>query len=274
MKSNLASLKTEVEKLDIDKLIPVPNDLAKLSNVVKNYVVKKTEYDKLVAQVDNTDTIGFVSRTKYEKDGSDLQKKISDVDKKIPDVSSLITKINFNAKVTEIEGKIPDVSNLVTKTNFNTKITEIEGKIPDISSLITKADFDFKLKKISDQVTSNKSKHLFVENELKKFKKLDLSYFWGENYFEGNDGTQNTLVFQVKDKYFEDDHGSTSMAISIWNSKGISKQSLQLVGTKGDPKMSKPIKPAHVLFSKENGILFQKKSDVITTGLTVNIYIV
>ena len=45
LKSNLASLKTEVDKLDIDKLAPVPNDLAKLSNVVKNDVIKKTVYD-------------------------------------------------------------------------------------------------------------------------------------------------------------------------------------------------------------------------------------
>ena len=82
LKSNLASLKTEVDKLDIDKLTPVPNDLANLSNVVKNDVVKKTEYNKLVTKVDNIDTKRFVSRTKYENDGSDFEKKISDVDKK------------------------------------------------------------------------------------------------------------------------------------------------------------------------------------------------
>ena len=46
LKSNLANLKTEVDKLDIDKLTPVPNDLATLSNVVKNDLVKKTEYNK------------------------------------------------------------------------------------------------------------------------------------------------------------------------------------------------------------------------------------
>ena len=45
-KTNLASLKTEVDKLDIAKLTPVPNDLGKLSNLVKNDVVKKTEYNK------------------------------------------------------------------------------------------------------------------------------------------------------------------------------------------------------------------------------------
>ena len=56
LKPNLPSLKTEVDKLDINKLVPVPVDLSKLSDVVKNYVVKKTVYDKLVAKVNSTDT--------------------------------------------------------------------------------------------------------------------------------------------------------------------------------------------------------------------------
>ena len=110
LKSNLASLKTDGDKLDIDKLTPFPNDLAKLSNVVKNDVVKKTEYNKLVTKVDNIDTTNFVKKNKYEKDGSDFEDKINKVDKKIPDVSSLVKKTDFNTKVTEIEGKIPNVS--------------------------------------------------------------------------------------------------------------------------------------------------------------------
>ena len=60
LKANLASLKTEVDKLDIDKLVPVPVDLSKLSDVVKNYVVKKTEYDKLAAKVNSIETSRFV----------------------------------------------------------------------------------------------------------------------------------------------------------------------------------------------------------------------
>ena len=51
LKSNSASLKTEVDKIDADKLKTVPVDLAKLSNVVKNDAIKKTEYDKLVAKI-------------------------------------------------------------------------------------------------------------------------------------------------------------------------------------------------------------------------------
>ena len=63
LKSNLVNLKTEVDKLDIDKLTPVPNDLAKLSNVVKNDVVKETKYNKLITKVDNIDTTGFVLKS-------------------------------------------------------------------------------------------------------------------------------------------------------------------------------------------------------------------
>ena len=68
--------------------------------------------------------------------------------------------------------------------------------------MVTKTDFNAKLKTISDRVTKNKSKHLLVENELKKLKTLDLSYFGGKDYFEGNDGTQNILMFQPTYKYF------------------------------------------------------------------------
>ena len=64
LKINLASLKTEADKLDIDKLVPVPVDLSKLSDVVKHDVVKKTVYDKLVEKVNNIYTSGFASKTK------------------------------------------------------------------------------------------------------------------------------------------------------------------------------------------------------------------
>ena len=63
LKTNLTNLKTEVDKLDINKLVPIPNDLSKLSNIVKNDVVKKTEYNKSVAKVNNIDTSDFVFKT-------------------------------------------------------------------------------------------------------------------------------------------------------------------------------------------------------------------
>ena len=74
--SDLARLHAEVDKLDIDKLISVPVDLSKLSDVVKNNVVKKTVYDKLVVKVNSTDISGFVLKTKYDTNESELEKKI------------------------------------------------------------------------------------------------------------------------------------------------------------------------------------------------------
>ena len=59
-KSDLASLKAEKDILDIDKLVPGPVDLSKLSDVVKNDIAKKTVYDKLAAKVNNNDTSRFV----------------------------------------------------------------------------------------------------------------------------------------------------------------------------------------------------------------------
>ena len=133
-KTNLASLKTEVDKLDIDKLMLVPNDLAKLSNVVKNDVVKKTKYNKLLAKVNGVDTTNFVLKTKCKKDGSDFEDKINKVDKKIPDVSDLVKKTDFNAKITEVEGKIPSITGLATSS----ELTSVVNKIPDASSLVKK----------------------------------------------------------------------------------------------------------------------------------------
>ena len=82
LKSNLASLKTEVDKLDIDKLAPVSVDLTKLRDVVKNVVAKKPEYDKSLAKANNIDTTGFVLKTTYDTNKSDLENNISDADKK------------------------------------------------------------------------------------------------------------------------------------------------------------------------------------------------
>ena len=79
LKTNLASLKTEVDKLDIDKLGPVPVDLSRLIDVVKNDVIKKTVHDEWVAKVDNIDTSDFVLKTGYNADKTELEKKIPNV---------------------------------------------------------------------------------------------------------------------------------------------------------------------------------------------------
>ena len=74
-------------------------------------------YDKLVAKVNSIDTSGFVLKTKYDADKSELENKI-------PDTSGLVKKTDYNAKITEIEGKIPSISGLAT----NAALTAVESK--------------------------------------------------------------------------------------------------------------------------------------------------
>ena len=81
-----------------------PVDLSKLSDVVKNDVAKKTEYDKLASKVNSIDTSGFVLKTKYDTDNLELENKI-------PDISGPVIKTDYHTKMTDIEGKISDVGN-------------------------------------------------------------------------------------------------------------------------------------------------------------------
>ena len=126
LKSNLASLKAKIDKLDIEKLVPVAVDLSKLRDVVK-HVVKKTVYNcvkKWVAKVNNIGARGFVLKAKYDADKTELEKKTHDI-------SGLAKKADCNAK---INGKMPSISGLAT----NTALTAVEIKIPNISSLVKK----------------------------------------------------------------------------------------------------------------------------------------
>ena len=168
-KTNLDNLKTEVDKLNIEKLAPVPVALSKLSDVVKNDVVKKTVYDKLVAQVDNLDTSDFILTTKYNIDKTELEKKI-------PYISGLVRKTEYNTKITELENKIPDIRNLAIKT----ALTAVESKVLSVSNLVEKTDYNTKVTEIenkqilmlscrilTEKLLKLKKKTLLVENELK-----------------------------------------------------------------------------------------------------------
>ena len=94
-KINLSALKTEVDKIDVDKLKTVPDDLAKFSNVVKNEVVKKTDFSADI----------YVTRTKFSTDTNLFDDKIDKVEKKIPDISSLETKRNVTTFVNNLNNR-------------------------------------------------------------------------------------------------------------------------------------------------------------------------
>ena len=94
-------MESKVEKSDVDKLVPVPVDLSKLSDVVKNYVVKKEVYNA----------------------------QIKDIEDKTPDITNLAINTTLNAEINEIKNKIPNITNLAN----NTALTAVENKIPDHS---------------------------------------------------------------------------------------------------------------------------------------------
>ena len=144
LKTNLAALKTEVDKRDTDKLT-VPDDLAKLSNVFKIEVVKKTDFS-----ADN-----YVTRTKFSTDTNALDDQIDKVDKKIPDVSNLATKSSVTILVRDLNDRIDklkindyakktSLTNYMLTSTFNSKSTELENKIKDADiiakSTVTKAN--------------------------------------------------------------------------------------------------------------------------------------
>ena len=181
-KTNLAALKAEVDKIDADKLKTVPVDLAKLSNVINNDIVKKTDYNTKVTSIENqiagvtkntldnlgditklkaVDTSNFVLNTKFASVVTTLENKIDTVDKKIPDISELATKTSltsylqtatFNSKVTELGNKIK-ATDVIAK-NANTKVNTIRS---DLTGYATKADVAMDITAIKNDYVTNAS---------------------------------------------------------------------------------------------------------------------
>ena len=197
-KTNLAALKSEVDKKDVDKLKTTPADLAKLSNVVKNDVVKKIDYSTKVSTIEaqiagltkNTvdnladitklkavDTNSFVLKIKFASDFTTFENKIETVDKKVPDVSGLATKTSltsylqtstFNSKVTEVENKIKatDIIAKSANTKANTIRSDLTGyaKKADVPTGITTIKNDNVTNaSLASQLNDLKSQHIAIE---------------------------------------------------------------------------------------------------------------
>ena len=170
LKTNLSDLKTKVDKFDIDTLVPVPNDLAKLSHKVANYLTAKTDLNTLKTKVDDTDLSKYILKTKYDSEVRDLKLKI-------PDISGLLQTSVFNSKITEIEGKIttaegkiPDISGLASKTELTivenkisdsknlvnkTELKNVEDKIPDVDGFVKKTDYATEISGIKNDYVPN-----------------------------------------------------------------------------------------------------------------------
>ena len=197
-KTNLAALKTEVDKIDADKLKVTPTDLAKLTNAVEHDVVKKTDYNTKVTSIEgqiagltkNTvdnladitklktiDTNSFVTRTKFSADTNALDDKIDGVEKKTPDISGLATKTSlndylqtstFNSKVTEVENKIKDADiiakSAITKANtIRSNLTDYAKKA-DVATDITTIKNDYVTNaSLTSQLNNLKSQRIATE---------------------------------------------------------------------------------------------------------------
>ena len=156
---------------------------------------------------------------------------LTTVENKIPNVSNLVKKTDYNIKINEIEKKITDHDhdkyitalkfNMLTIENFAARLAQVNlASKNDIANFIKKTDFDDKLKILNKKITSNKTKHVLVENELKKLQTFDLSLFIGQSYLN-NDGAQLYLIFQPIYKTITTFSGLKD-TISEWESKGLS----------------------------------------------------
>ena len=111
-------------------------------------------------------------------------------------VSNLVKKTDYDTKVNKNEKKITDHTHdkCITTPEFNKLTAENFAARLAQADLVTKTNFDNKLTDLNTNIISNKTKDLVIENELKKLKIFDSSYFQGKSRFE-DDGTQNWLVF-------------------------------------------------------------------------------
>ena len=97
---------------------------------------------------------------------------LTTAENKIPSVSSLANKADYNTKMTEIENKLNNHNRdkYITTPDFNTLAADVFNTRLARRNLVTKTDFDAKLSNFNRKISSNKSKHLLAENELKKLK--------------------------------------------------------------------------------------------------------
>ena len=141
--SGLSSLKSKVDKIDIDKLLPAPVDLSKLSDVVKDCVIKKDVHN---AQVKNTED-------------------------QLHDITNLATKTTLNAKINEVKGEISSINNLATATALNAKINEIKNIINNFTNLAnstTPTAVENKIPNVSNLVKKTKTNDSLKINEIEK----------------------------------------------------------------------------------------------------------
>ena len=306
LKTILANLKTEVDKLDINKLTPVPTDLSKLSNVVKNDIIKKTDYNAKTTEIENKipDISNLVTKTKLDT-----------VENKIPHTSNLAKKTDYSAKIVDIESKTPDVTILATKTALitveneisnvsglatktaltavenklpnissfaiKTALTDLSNTVPDINNVIKKSDYDTKIGEIESKYVSNTGfESKLAQADVIAKRNFDAEIIEIENNIKKlqtfdlsySRGT-SYLVFKPIIRYFR--IIANTKYISSWKSKGLSDETITPYATSDNsltPLIDYYGSKVRVKFNK--GCLKQSNNLTYDYGSRVNIYIV
>ena len=177
-------------------------------------------------------------------------------------------KTNYDTKVTEIENKLNNYNHdkYITTPEFNTLAADLFNARLSLTNLVTKTIFDNTVSSLDSKIAANKTKNESIENELKKLKTFDLSYFIGKNCFE-DDGAQNYLVFQPIRRYFK--IIANSKYISSWISKGLSDEIITPYVTSDNSLIDYYDSKVRVEFNK--GCLKQSNKLTYDYGRKVNI---
>ena len=166
VQTGLNSLKSKVDELDVDSLVPVPLDLSKLNDSVKTNVFKKDVYNA----------------------------KIKNIEDKIPDISNLATKTILNAKINVVKNKIANITNSATTT---TALTAFENKIPNVNNLVKKLTITQKLVKLKQRLL------IMVMINILLLLKLTSENF-AARLAQGNLATKSNIANFAKKTYFDD----------------------------------------------------------------------
>ena len=148
--TSLSNLKSKVDRLDVDILVPVPVDLSKLSDLVKDDVVKKDVFHAYIRNIE--DKIPIITNLATN---TTLNAKINEVKNEVPIVTTLATYPSLNAKINEAKGEI-----LITNLARTITLPAAENKVSNVNDLIKKADYDAETKDSKNEyiVTSDYNK--------------------------------------------------------------------------------------------------------------------
>ena len=189
--TNLRNLKSKEEKLYVGKWLPVPVDLSKLSDVVKNDAIKKDTYNAKIKRIEDKipDITNLATNTT-------LNAKIYGVTKKITSITNLATSTTaLNAKTKDGKNKIPNIASLATTTT--TALTAVENEIPNDSNLVKKTDYNTKISKTENKITTAQCQDKCITTQ--GFNKLTSESF-AATQKQGNLASKSDIDNNVKKK--------------------------------------------------------------------------